>query len=67
MFIIMPLKYTLSYAYHHDFTDLEIHGMVRNTKNKISELWLFYKVRKFLHVPQMVHFEKLSFLSGAYL
>ena len=52
---------------HHDVTDLVNHGMVKNTKTWISwELNMnFLRNKKNTStMPQMTHFEKLSFCSG---
>ena len=43
--------------------------MIKNTKleDLENETELFYKIKKFLPVPQMTHLEKLSLCSGANL
>ena len=51
---------------HHDVTDLVNHEMVKNTNLNISrtEHNFSMKQKNTKPVPQMTHFEKLSFCSG---
>ena len=55
---------------HNDVTDLVNHGTVKNAKIWISQEWnitFLWNKKKPWHVPQMAHFEKLSFCSGGNL
>ena len=62
-----PVSCTNTY---HDVTDLVNHEIVKNTKTWISReqnMTFLQNKKNSLPVPQMAHFEKLSFCSGGNL
>ena len=49
---------------HHDITDLKLREMVRNTSDSIfQDRNMTFLLKKNQPVPQIIHFEKLSFCS----
>ena len=62
----VPLNNIKRYSSTHPkVIDLEVHGIDRNTKNGYIKngTWLFYKIKSSQPMPQILHFEILSFHS----